>query len=299
METKPHSADYFGETRDFWWNRDFLELMGKRWKLSAVKKALDVGCGVGHWGRCLAPLLPSGCELIGVDREARWVEEARKRAGGIPNVKASFQQGDAERLPFADGSFDLVTCQTVLIHVKDPAAVIREMLRVLIPGGLIALVEPNNIASCVSNSDILRPMSDVLSHLEFQMTCERGKMNFGEGFNSAGPFVAGWLSEIGVDNIESYTGDKTTMVLPPYTTPAQVAFIRETEELSQKKFWAWSEEDARRYFIAGGGHPTAFAGFWERALEREREFLAGVATGENRTVFAPVVLLISGRKKRG
>jgi 2-polyprenyl-3-methyl-5-hydroxy-6-metoxy-1,4-benzoquinol methylase len=54
VSEKPHSADYFGATRDFWWNHDFLELMSARWRLAAVRSVLDVGCGVGHWGRCLA-----------------------------------------------------------------------------------------------------------------------------------------------------------------------------------------------------------------------------------------------------
>ena len=46
-----HSAEYFGDTRDYWWNADFLELMGKRLSLDRARDVLDVGCGVGHWGR--------------------------------------------------------------------------------------------------------------------------------------------------------------------------------------------------------------------------------------------------------
>jgi cyclopropane fatty-acyl-phospholipid synthase-like methyltransferase len=43
-----HSAEYFGETRDYWWNLDFLELMGRRLSLDRVQDVLDVGCGIGH-----------------------------------------------------------------------------------------------------------------------------------------------------------------------------------------------------------------------------------------------------------
>jgi hypothetical protein len=42
MTKKPHSADYFGDTRDFWWNHDFLKLMSARWNLADVRRALDV-----------------------------------------------------------------------------------------------------------------------------------------------------------------------------------------------------------------------------------------------------------------
>ncbi len=49
-----HSAEYFGETRDHWWHDDFIEMIAKRWRLESVRSILDVGCGVGHWGRVLA-----------------------------------------------------------------------------------------------------------------------------------------------------------------------------------------------------------------------------------------------------
>src|SRR5690349_17613793 len=115
---KPHSAEYFGEQRDYWHNGDSVELMAKRWNLGAVRFALDVGCGVGHWGRLLLPHLAPEARIIGVDRERDWVTEAARRAdaAGIAD-RASYRLGDAEKIPFHDGVFDLVTCQTVLMHV--------------------------------------------------------------------------------------------------------------------------------------------------------------------------------------
>ena len=297
MSEKPHSADYFGETRDFWWNRDFLKLMSVRWDLAKVKKALDVGCGIGHWGRCLAPFLPSDCVLAGIDRESRWIEEARKQGAGIENIKVVFQQGEAERLPFLDNSFDLVTCQTVLIHMKDPVAVIREMMRVLVPGGLLVIVEPNNIATSISNIDLKTPISEVIGLLELQLICERGKMNLGEGFNSAGPCVAGWLSELDIEEIESYMSDKTAMLLPPYVSARERAIIREAGEMSQRDFWIWNREDALRYFLAGGGIQDAFDARWNMARARVKETLSEIQKGTLRDTSAPIILLVSGRKK--
>ena len=48
-EPAPHSAAYFNEQRDFWWNADYLQLVARRLRLSEVSSALDVGAGIGHW----------------------------------------------------------------------------------------------------------------------------------------------------------------------------------------------------------------------------------------------------------
>jgi SAM-dependent methyltransferase len=297
MSEKPHSADYLGETRDYWWNRDFIELMSIRWNLAAVKTVLDVGCGIGHWGRCLAPFLPADCVLTGIDREGRWIEEARKRWAGIKHPVASFLLGEAERLPFPDDSFEMVTCQTVLIHVKKPLDVIREMIRVLAPGGLIVIVEPNNLVGNLSSVELQRPISEVIRHLEFVLTCERGKMNLGEGFDSCGPEVAGWLSTLNLEQIESHLSDKAVMLMPPYSSAHAQALIRETREMNQRDFCIWSREDTQRYFLAGGGAAEAFDDRWRSAHEREKELLSAVERGDLRITFAPVCLLVSGRKK--
>jgi trans-aconitate methyltransferase len=75
-----HSAEYFGDTRDHWWNPDFLELIGRRLSFDAVQDVLDVGSGVGHWGQMLANVLPKRARVHGVDRDPLWVEKAAVRA---------------------------------------------------------------------------------------------------------------------------------------------------------------------------------------------------------------------------
>ena len=56
-----HSAEYFGESRDFWWNEDFLGLLLKRWDVACVRNVLDAGCGVGHWGQPGCARCPPTC----------------------------------------------------------------------------------------------------------------------------------------------------------------------------------------------------------------------------------------------
>ena len=118
----PHSAHYLNDTRDLWWNADFLNLVATRADLRRVQRALDVGAGLGHWTRTVATLLPPGARITGLEREAAWVTRAAPAAGRTAgDVDIDFVQGDLHALPWPDNTFDLVTCQTVLIHVPDPA----------------------------------------------------------------------------------------------------------------------------------------------------------------------------------
>src|SRR5450432_2646394 len=166
-----HSAEYFGDTRDHWWNLDFLQLMAKRWSLENARDVLDVGCGVGHWGMLLASVMPDNVRVTGIDREPRWVKDATARAlaSGVAE-RFSYRVGEAERLPFPDNSFDLTTCQTLLIHLSDPAAAVAEMLRVTKPGGLVAVAEPNNLTASLLLDSISNQASieEIVELVRFQ-----------------------------------------------------------------------------------------------------------------------------------
>src|SRR5882724_8608092 len=205
-----HSAEHFGDTRDHWWNLDFLRLMAKRWKLDAVRDLLDVGCGVGHWGMLLASVMAEDVRVTGIDREPSWVAEATARATarGIGG-RFSYRLGEAERLPFPDDSFDLATCQTVLIHLSDPAAAIAEMRRVTKPGGLIAVAEPNNLTESLLLDSVSNQanIDEIVELVRFQLTCERGKVALGEGDNSLGDRVPGLFVVHGPLEIEAHLID--------------------------------------------------------------------------------------------
>src|SRR5438128_1444426 len=135
MPEQPHSAEQFGPQRDFWWNSDFLDLMAARWRLHEASSLADIGCGLGHWSRLLYPRLRAPARFVGVDREPRWVAEAEKHFRcAFPHVSPdllAFVQGDATQIPLPDNSLDVVTCQTVLMHLERPLEALREMIRVL------------------------------------------------------------------------------------------------------------------------------------------------------------------------
>ena len=120
MVNTPHSAAVLTDLRDRWWSEDFLELLAARLGLHDCERVVDVGSGHGDWGQRLLRHLAPHATLDGVDREVSWVERATERATELGLApRCQYRVGAAEQLPFADGAFDLVTCQTVLMHLKD------------------------------------------------------------------------------------------------------------------------------------------------------------------------------------
>lgn len=97
---------------------------------------LDAGSGAGYGSRLLA----TGARAVtGVDLSPETVEAARATHDDL----VTFATADVLHLPFADGSFDAVTCFEVIEHVPEPAELVRELARVLRPGGLLFVSTPH------------------------------------------------------------------------------------------------------------------------------------------------------------
>jgi SAM-dependent methyltransferase len=107
-------------------------------RLTPEMKLLDVGCGPGSITTGLAQHLTRG-EVIGVDLGRETLERARRDAQerGIGNLR--YEYADVYALPFPDDSFDVVYAHQVMQHLNERSQALVEMLRVLKPGGLIAL----------------------------------------------------------------------------------------------------------------------------------------------------------------
>jgi SAM-dependent methyltransferase len=109
-------------------------------------RALDLGCG---GGRHAFELLRRGADVVALDHSPSEVAsvaamfEAMREAGEVPaRAQAAAVRGDAYRLPFPDGGFDLIVAAEVLEHLHEDSQVLAELHRVLKPGGRIAVTVP-------------------------------------------------------------------------------------------------------------------------------------------------------------
>lgn len=115
-------------------------------------RVLDVGCGPGTDLAALAAAAGPTGAVVGVDQDPAMVATARNRFASLPCVRVL--EADAHRLPFEDDSFDRARADRVLMHVADPAVVLAEFHRVLRPGGLLTLAEPDWDTLAVDHPDL-------------------------------------------------------------------------------------------------------------------------------------------------
>jgi demethylmenaquinone methyltransferase/2-methoxy-6-polyprenyl-1,4-benzoquinol methylase len=118
-----------------------------RWRAALVdavkarpgERILDVATGTGMVAAALARRY--GAEVVGLDQSPEMLAAARARIERSPALRVTLIEGEAERLPFADGEFDHLTFTYLLRYVENPAATLRELARVVAPGGRIASLE--------------------------------------------------------------------------------------------------------------------------------------------------------------
>jgi ubiquinone/menaquinone biosynthesis C-methylase UbiE len=110
---------------------------GREWLGSRVRgRVLEVAIGTGR----SLPFYPADTPVTGVDLSPEMLAIARRRAAEEGRA-VELIEGDAERLPVADASFDTVLCALSLCSIPDPAAAIAEMRRALVPGGRLLLLD--------------------------------------------------------------------------------------------------------------------------------------------------------------
>ena len=116
--------------------------------LKPGERVIDVACGTGLIAlRAAQAVAPAG-RVLGVDLSGQMVNTARQRAETSKASNAQFARMDAERLDLPDASFDVALCGLGLMYLPDPERAVREMRRVLRPGGRLSLAVWGERSSC-------------------------------------------------------------------------------------------------------------------------------------------------------
>ena len=112
---------------------------------------LDVGCGPGLLVQDLAIEVGSEGQVVGIDTSASMLELAERRCANLPQVE--FVEGDASSIAAVDGTYDAAACVQVLLYIENTNQVLKEIHRVLKPGGRIVIMETDWRGMVLNNRD--------------------------------------------------------------------------------------------------------------------------------------------------
>lgn len=129
--------------------RRFLRLL----RLRPGERVLEVGCGSGVVLRDVAATVGRRGEVVGVDPSRRAIAAARRLCRAPGHRAIALRVADGMNLPFREGRFDAAIAVTVVLHVADPAGLVREMTRVVRPGGRIGLQDQDFGTLALSHPD--------------------------------------------------------------------------------------------------------------------------------------------------
>ena len=285
---KIHSQDYLGEARDYWWNDDYLELLAKRLKLDSCDTIADVGCGKGYMCFKLARYLKPNAKVYGLDMESEWIEEAKNKLKNMPNpnnINFEFIEGDAHKIPLHDSLADMTFCQTLLMHVKNPLQVIKEMKRITKPGGSIVAMEPNNIINFLFHNSLSNITDDIdieqtMEKMEINLRIEKGKKLMGLGFHSLGDVVPELFIRTGLKDIKVWIADKALAVIPPYNSHEMKSRAAELVNWIKTGKVIFGYEENLKYYLAGGGEKEKFDSYWEKLNKKNQIILESIEKEE-------------------
>jgi demethylmenaquinone methyltransferase / 2-methoxy-6-polyprenyl-1,4-benzoquinol methylase len=173
-----------------------------RWRSFLVERidaapeetVLDVACGTAAVS--LELVRRYGCRVVGVDQSAAMLAAGRERvrAAGLSG-RIELREGRAEELPFGDGSFDALTFTYLLRYVDDPSATMKELARVVRPGGRIAMLDffvPSGLA---------RPAWELYVSVGLPVLGRAISPGWGEVGRFLGPSIRGFWAEHPVEEI--------------------------------------------------------------------------------------------------
>ncbi len=140
-DVKAQVRNTYQETASNYDNIRFVRICAGRLvdlaQLQPGESILDVATGTGHLALAAAQAVGPSGKVTGLDLTREMLEQAKRKAEAKGVTNAEWREGDAERPPFPDATFDAVTCASGIFFLPNQLAALREWRRVLKPGGRV------------------------------------------------------------------------------------------------------------------------------------------------------------------
>jgi len=141
-------------------------------------RVIDLGCGLGDNARELAAMVGPHGKVMGIDSSVQMIEQARLRSQSS-EVPVEFAAGDVHQLEFPDAYFDACWTERVLQHLADPDRAIKQMVRVMKPGGRLVVFEPDHATLVIDAADRATTRAVVISLADSIRSSWIGRALFG------------------------------------------------------------------------------------------------------------------------
>jgi SAM-dependent methyltransferase len=223
-------------------------------------RVLDVGCGPGTITLGLAAAVGPTGAVVGVDMQASQIDLAQRaaREGAVTNIGLLVAMADA--LPFEDASFDVVFAHALFEHLAAPAAVLAEMRRVLVPGGLLGAASSDWSAARVE------PFTP---HVRRALEAHYALRRYASGDPFAGGRLPAWVAEAGFHLVRTGSEDRIDMSyrqLANYVAGRIHAALQQCGEHADGAVSREAEDAAIAWVRSGAGTATQR---WVNVLARK------------------------------
>jgi ubiquinone/menaquinone biosynthesis C-methylase UbiE len=146
------------------WRDTYLDKL----PFETATRILDAGCGTGVVTRAIAQRSKGKSQVIGSDYSPALIDAARQKAREFKlDRQIEFQVNDIHSLDFEDGYFDMAIAHTVISHVADPEAAVKELHRVVKPGGVVAIFDGDyaSLTFAYPDDEFAKQFEEVFLHV--------------------------------------------------------------------------------------------------------------------------------------